>query len=137
MKASSGSGLWPTRAKRLKGGSFTGKPLQGPGIIGNTPAMSDTLRQAVEALTPDIVAWRRDFHRHPELGFEEVRTSGIVAERLKALGLDAVRAGVGRTGVVGVLKAARPEGEPVLLRADMDALPVQEESGREYGSTVP
>jgi amidohydrolase len=99
--------------------------------------MSDTLRQAVESLTPEIVAWRRDFHRHPELGFEEVRTSGIVAERLRGLGLDSVRTGVGRTGVVGVLKAAKAEGKPVLLRADMDALPVQEEPGREYGSTVP
>ena len=99
--------------------------------------MSDTLRQAVDSHAPEVVAWRRDFHRHPELGFEEVRTSGIVAERLLALGLDSVRTGVGGTGVVGVMKAAKAEGPPVLLRADMDALPVQEEPGREYGSTVP
>ena len=72
----------------------------------------------------DIVALRRDFHAHPELGYEEVRTAGIVAERLRALGLE-VREGVGETGVIGVLRGGKP-GPTVLVRADMDALPVEE-----------
>jgi metal-dependent amidase/aminoacylase/carboxypeptidase family protein len=70
----------------------------------------------------DIVALRRDFHEHPELGFEEVRTAGIVADRLRALGLE-VKTGLGVTGVVGILKGGKP-GPVVLVRADMDALPV-------------
>lgn len=75
-----------------------------------------------------------DLHRHPELSFEEVRTAGIVADRLRASGYD-VTTGLGRTGVVGVLRNGA--GPTVLLRADMDALPVQEETGLEYASAVP
>jgi amidohydrolase len=74
----------------------------------------------------DIVALRRDFHAHPELGYEEVRTSGVVAERLRALGLE-VQTGVGVTGVVAILRGAKP-GPTVLVRADMDALPVEEKN---------
>lgn len=81
----------------------------------------------------DIVALRRDFHAHPELGFQEERTARIVAERLRALGLD-VREGVGRTGVVGLLHGAKP-GPCVLVRADMDALPIEEQNGWEWKST--
>ncbi len=80
----------------------------------------------------DIVALRRDFHAHPELGFEEIRTSGIVAQRLRDLGLE-VREGVGKTGVVGLLKGAKP-GPCVLVRADMDALPIQEVNEWEWKS---
>lgn len=90
-------------------------------------------------LTPeerdDLVRLRRDFHRHPELGFQEKRTAGVVAKYLTGLGLE-VQTGVGKTGVVGLLRSA--ESEKVLgIRADMDALPVQETEGREYGSEHP
>ncbi|NIA22441.1 MAG: amidohydrolase, partial [Anaerolineaceae bacterium] len=82
-----------------------------------------------------IVAWRRDIHRHPELGFQEERTSAIVADELERLGY-AVRRGVGKTGVVGDLEAPKARGR-ILLRADMDALPVQEDSGEEFASETP
>lgn len=83
----------------------------------------------------DIIALRRDFHTHPELGYEEVRTSGIVAQRLRDLGLE-VRESVGKTGVIGVLRGSKP-GPVVLVRADMDALPVLEENGWEWKSSTP
>jgi len=78
---------------------------------------------------------RRDFHRHPELGFHEVRTSGIIAQELNQLGLE-VKTGIGRTGVVALLEGDQP-GPAVLIRFDMDALPIQEESEAEYASDVP
>ncbi len=82
----------------------------------------------------DIVALRRDFHAHPELGYEEVRTAGIVAERLRALGLE-VRTGVAETGVIALLRGAKP-GPTVLVRADMDALPVDEKNAWEWKSST-
>ncbi len=88
-----------------------------------------------EALRDELVARRRDFHRHPELGFEEVRTAGIVADELARLGME-VQTGVGRTGVVALLEGDQ-DGPTVLVRADMDALPIQEENTSEYASTVP
>ncbi len=88
----------------------------------------------------ELVATRRDLHAHPELGFEEHRTASLVAERLRALGY-AVKTGVGRTGVVGVLRGGGEAGHraerTVLLRADMDALPIQEVNEVAYRSTVP
>ncbi len=78
---------------------------------------------------------RRDFHRHPELGFREVRTAGIVARELNELGLE-VASGVAETGVVALLETGRP-GPVVLLRFDMDALPIHEETGAEYASQTP
>jgi amidohydrolase len=83
----------------------------------------------------ELVARRRDLHAHPELGFEEIRTAGIVAENLTALGLE-VQAGVGRTGVVGLLEGAS-DGPTVLVRADMDALPIQELNEVDYASVTP
>ncbi len=80
----------------------------------------------------ELIAVRRDLHQHPELGFEEVRTSGLIATKLRALGLEP-RTGVGRTGVVAVLQGGRP-GKTVLLRADMDALPIQEANDTPYCS---
>jgi amidohydrolase len=83
----------------------------------------------------EMVATRRDLHAHPELAFEEHRTSGVVAERLKALGIEA-RTGVGKTGVLATVRGARG-GKTVLLRADMDALPIHEENGVPYRSQTP
>lgn len=97
-----------------------------------TPAATFEVPQAVAR---DVVALRRDFHAHPELGFEEVRTAGIVADRLAGLGYE-VRTGVGQTGVVGVLSTKKP-GKTILLRADMDGLPILEQSGVEFASTSP
>src|SRR5205823_5067619 len=82
----------------------------------------------------EMTAVRRDLHAHPETAFEEVRTAGIVAERLKAIGLEP-RTGVGRTGVLATVRGGRP-GRTVLLRADMDALPIQEENDTPYRSQV-
>lgn len=89
---------------------------------------------AVQAGAPQVVAWRRDLHANPELGFAEIRTAGVVADHLRSLGLE-VRTGVGRTGVVGILRGARP-GRTVALRADMDALPVLEATGLPFASTA-
>ena len=73
-----------------------------------------------------MIAWRRDFHQHPELGNRETRTAAIVAERLRSLGFDSIQTGVAHTGVVGLLKG-NLRGRVVALRADMDALPVSED----------
>jgi amidohydrolase len=90
--------------------------------------------QISETLLADVVAVRRDLHMHPELGFEEHRTAGIVEDRLRHLGFD-VHTGIGRTGVVGVIKGRKP-GRTVMLRADMDALPILEENTHAYRSRV-
>jgi len=89
---------------------------------------------AITAVMPDVVTWRRDLHANPELGFAEHRTAAAVAAHLRSLGLE-VHEGVGRTGVVGVLRGARP-GKTMALRADMDALPVQEATGLPFASTA-
>ncbi|MGI6245192.1 MAG: M20 aminoacylase family protein [Pseudochelatococcus sp.] len=90
----------------------------------------------IAAFNDEIVAIRRDLHQHPELGFEEVRTAGIVAERLAGWGVE-VHRGVGRTGVVGVLRAGSGGNRSIGLRADMDALPMHEESGLPFASRSP
>ncbi len=92
-------------------------------------------RHQAETLFDEMVAMRRDFHRHPELGFQETRTSRIVAEKLTELGLE-VQRGVGQTGVVGLIEGARP-GPTILLRFDMDALPIQEETDHDFSSDNP
>jgi amidohydrolase len=92
-------------------------------------------RNEVEALREQLIAWRRDFHEHPEIAFEEVRTSQKVAEILTQFGLE-VQYGVGKTGVVGILEGSG-DGPTVLVRADMDALPVQEENEVSYKSQTP
>ena len=89
---------------------------------------------AAKALQPKVVAWRRDIHEHPELGNSEVRTAKLVADHLRSLGIE-VRTGVAKTGVVGVLKGGRPGGV-VALRADMDGLPVKEDTGVPFASKV-
>ncbi len=97
-------------------------------------AADAAVTSAVDALRDKLVAWRRDFHAHPELGNREFRTSKIVAEHLRALGIE-VREKVAHTGVIGILRGARP-GPVVALRADMDALPVTEEVDVPFRSTV-
>jgi amidohydrolase len=90
---------------------------------------------AAHELEAQVIAWRRDFHQHPELGNREFRTSAAVAEHLRALGFDEVRTGVAHTGVVGLLKGGL-SGPVVALRADMDALPVAEEVDVPFASKV-
>lgn len=92
-------------------------------------------KEQAQALRDELIARRRDFHKHPELGFEEVRTAAIVADELRKLGLE-VQAGVAKTGVVDLLEGEK-EGPTVLVRADMDALPIQEANDTEYKSTFP
>ncbi len=89
-------------------------------------------------LLPEITAWRRDFHAHPELLFDVQRTAGKVAALLKEFGVDDITTGIGRTGVVGVIKGRTDTaGRVIGLRADMDALPIHEETGLDFASTIP
>ena len=98
-------------------------------------ALGERLEAHAASLQAQVIAWRRDFHANPELGNQEVRTSGIVADHLRRLGLDDVRVGVAKTGVVGTLKGGKP-GPCVALRADMDALPVTEQVDLPFASKV-
>jgi amidohydrolase len=96
----------------------------------------------VADLQPDIQAWRRDIHEHPELLYDVHRTAGFVADRLKEFGCDEIVTGLGKTGVVGVIKGKKPangdaEVKVIGLRADMDALPVEEATGLSYASKTP
>ena len=98
-------------------------------------SLLENLREVAEEIGPGVVADRRDIHQYPELGFSEQRTAALVAARLRDLGLD-VRTGVGGTGVVGLLKGGKA-GKTVLLRADMDALPIEEANDTPYRSQFP
>jgi len=92
----------------------------------------------VAALSDEMAAWRHDFHENPELLYEVHRTAGIVADRLREFGCDEVVTGIGRTGVVGVIRGRKSaSGKTIGLRADMDALPIMETSGVAYASKVP
>lgn len=92
----------------------------------------------VADLHSEIAAWRRDLHMHPELMYDVQRTAGTVAEKLKAFGCDEVVTGLGRTGVVGVIRGRKASaGKTIGLRADMDALPIEESNDLAYKSTVP
>jgi amidohydrolase len=94
----------------------------------------------VADLQPDIQAWRRDIHQHPELLYDVHRTAAFVADRLNEFGCDEVATGLGRTGVVGVIKGKKPAGGDIKvigLRADMDALPIEEETNLAYASKTP
>src|SRR2546423_11695758 len=99
-------------------------------------ARDEQIAQAAEGLRAKLVEQRRDFHMHPELSNREERTSRIVAEKLRALGLDEVKTGVGKYGVVALLKGSKP-GPVVAVRADMDALPIQETIDVPYKSLTP
>ncbi|HPR54557.1 MAG TPA: amidohydrolase, partial [Deltaproteobacteria bacterium] len=94
-----------------------------------------TIDGIARSLRDEVIRLRRDFHAHPELGFEEKRTSSVIAGYLADLGLE-VKTGLAITGVAGILQGDLP-GRTVMLRADMDALPVQELNETEYRSTVP
>ena len=98
---------------------------QGPLVPAPNAALSEQIDQRAKAIEDKLIAWRRDIHQHPELGNQETRTSKLVADHLRALGMD-VKTGVAGTGVVAVLKGGKP-GPVVALRADMDALPVKEQ----------
>src|SRR5436305_8321200 len=87
----------------------------------------------LQRLLPNVEALYTDVHAHPELSMQETRTAGLAADRLRAAGYD-VTTGVGKTGVVGLLRSG--DGPTVMLRADMDALPVKEATGLPYASTV-
>ncbi len=98
---------------------------------------SDRLKSDIDELVPGMVAMRRDLHEHPELAFEEVRTSGIVAQRLRTMGLE-VQTGIAKTGVVGLLRggASKPGAKTIAIRADMDALPIHELNEIDYRSRI-
>ena len=96
------------------------------------------VHEPIAAQASEAAQWRRDFHAHPELGFDEHRTAGIVADKLRAFGCDEVVTGIATTGVVGVIRGARPGSERVVgLRADMDALPIEEATNLPWRSTNP
>lgn len=95
-----------------------------------------TIRNDFDEILPGVVADRRHLHENPELAFEEVETAKFVAERLKQLGVEDIRTGVGGTGVTGLIKGGKGEGRVIMLRADMDALPILEENDVDYKSKV-
>jgi amidohydrolase len=103
-------------------------------ILSSAPNSAQTISLAhkVAAVQPKVIAWRRDIHQNPELSNREIRTAALVAALLKKLGMD-VRTGVAGTGVIGVLKGGKPGGV-IALRADMDALPVEEKTGLLFAS---
>jgi amidohydrolase len=101
-----------------------------------TTSREQQIAQAADGLRAKLVEQRRDFHMHPELSNREERTSRIVAERLRALGLEDIKTGIARYGVTALLKGAKP-GPVVAVRADMDALPIQETNNVPYKSKVP
>src|ERR1700742_4476355 len=96
----------------------------------------------VADLQPEIQAWRRDIHTHPELLYDVHRTAAFVADRLREFGCDEVASGLGRPGVVGVIKGRKPapgtaDVKVIGLRADMDALPIEEQTNLDYASKTP
>ena len=109
-------------------------------LLLSLPAFSQTnpiktkVSLAADKIESKVIEWRRDFHEHPELGNNETRTAAIIAKHLQSLGIE-VKTGVARTGVVGILKGGKP-GPVVLLRADMDGLPVTERNSLPFASKV-
>jgi amidohydrolase len=102
--------------------------------VAQTEALKAKISKSADKIEGQVIAWRRDFHEHPELGNNEFRTADIVAKYLTSLGIE-VKTGVGKTGVVGILKGGKP-GPVVALRADMDALPVTERTPVAFASKV-
>jgi len=95
------------------------------------------IKNRIADMLPEIAEWRQDFHRHPELLFDVHRTAARVADLCRSFGCDEVVEGIGRTGVVAVIKGRTDSGRVIGLRADMDALPIIEQTGVEYASTIP
>lgn len=121
--------------KHLMRGAFASLALFAASASAQTQgAFPAPVEAEIARVLPRMIEWRRDFHEHPELSYEEVRTARIVAAHLRSLRLE-VRTGVAQTGVVGVLRGARP-GPVIALRADMDALPVTEEGDLPFRSRV-
>ena len=111
---------------------LTGRAALGALVLAlATPAVANDLRDGVAAQMPDLMEFYRDLHANPELSFEEVETAKKLATRMRALGFE-VTEGVGKTGVVAVMRNG--EGPTVMLRADMDGLPVVEQTGLPYAS---
>ncbi len=108
--------------------------MAAPSAYALEPAQVESVRSAAAAMQPKVVAWRRDIHAHPELANREKRTATMVAKHLQSLGME-VETGVAHTGVIGVLKGGKPGGV-IALRADMDGLPVQEQTGLPFASRV-
>ena len=99
-----------------------------------TDALKNKANLSADKIESKVIAWRRDFHEHPELGNNEIRTAGIIAKHLQSLGIE-VKTGVAKTGVVGILTGGRP-GPVIALRADMDGLPVTERTPVPFASKV-
>src|SRR5271165_4639689 len=108
--------------------SYEGRTMS----LANDPTTA--IRDATQRIEPALIAIRRDIHAHPELGFEEVRTAGVVARELTRLGISH-QTGIGRTGIVGLIEGGRP-GPVLAIRAEMDALPIEEKSGLPFASTT-
>ncbi len=100
----------------------------------NANPLSSQVDRLTQEMTPQVVTWRRDFHQNPELGNREVRTAKVIADELRRLGYE-VKTGVAHTGIVAVLKGAKP-GPVVALRSDMDALPVTEQGDLPFKCTA-
>ena len=105
-----------------------------PALYAQKTALETQIESAVSRIEPKCIAWRRDIHEHPELSNREFRTSKIIADHLRSLGIE-VKEGVAKTGVVGILRGAKP-GPVIGLRADMDALPVTERGNLSFASKV-
>src|SRR6187399_2775100 len=125
----------------VPGGCWVDRPLHATGaeaFNSGRPVSSMPVVNRVAEFQPDIQAWRRDIHQHPELLYDVHRTAALVADRLREFGCDEVVTGIGKTGVVGVIKGKRPAGngdvKVIGLRADMDALPIEEETNLPYAS---
>src|SRR3954468_8072010 len=95
-----------------------------------------SLREEIDEILPGVVADRRHLHQHPELGFQEFETAKLVAERLESMGVEDIRTGIAVTGVTGLIRGTKTGGpeKVVLVRADMDALPILEENDVDYRS---
>ncbi|GFE81774.1 N-acyl-L-amino acid amidohydrolase [Steroidobacter agaridevorans] len=120
--------------RQIRRALHIGLVVAGIAISNFAAAQTAAVDSKVAAIEQQVIAWRRDIHQHPELSNRETRTAALVARHLQSLGIE-VRTGVAKTGVVGVLKGAKP-GRVIALRADMDALPVEEQTGLPFASKV-
>src|SRR4051794_12732556 len=120
--------------------ALTGKerfaPHQPTGETVPADDLHQRFEQAAAEIGEQVIAWRHHLHSHPELSNRETETARMVADHLRSLKLDEVRTGIAGNGVVGVLRGGQDGERVVALRADIDALPIKEESGVEFASTV-